>query len=186
MTVLDLDGTVVDGTYAPSTDAPTHVQLYRAFKDQGIRGVVHTHSQFATMWAQSGMDLPCYGTTHGDYFYGDIPVTRPMTIAEIQGEYEKNTGTVIVEALRHTDCRHMAAVLVRSHAPFVWGDSPAEAVLHSQVLEYIAKMAYCDITLSCALQGKPLPKIQQELADKHYNRKFGPGAYYGQAKTKTE
>jgi L-ribulose-5-phosphate 4-epimerase len=133
------------------------------------------------MWAQSGMNLPCFGTTHGDYFYGDIPVTRLLTPEEIKGEYEKNTGVVIIEALKHTNCRYMSAALVHSHGPFVWGDSPAEAVMHSQVLEYIAKMAYCNITLSYAAQGKTLPKIQQELADKHYNRKFGPGAYYGQA-----
>jgi L-ribulose-5-phosphate 4-epimerase len=183
MTVLDLEGNIVEGDYSPSTDAPTHIVLYRAFKDQGIRGIVHTHSQFATMWAQTGLDLPCFGTTHGDYFYGDIPVTRPMTPGEIQGEYEKNTGDVIVETIktRNTTCRYMSAVLVRSHGPFVWGGSPSEAVLHSHVLEYIAKMAFCDITLYSAIQGKPLPKIQQELADKHYNRKFGPDAYYGQA-----
>jgi len=181
MIVLDLDGKTVEGSFAPSTDTPTHLLLYRAFKDQGIRGVVHTHSQFATMWAQSGMNLPCLGTTHGDYFYGDIPVTRLLTPEEIKGEYEKNTGVVIIEALKYTNCRYMSAALVHSHGPFVWGDSPAEAVMHSQVLEYIAKMAYCNITLSYAAQGKTLPKIQQELADKHYNRKFGPGAYYGQA-----
>jgi L-ribulose-5-phosphate 4-epimerase len=183
MTVLDLDGRIVEGEYAPSTDTPTHMVLYRAFKDQGIRGIVHTHSQFATMWAQTGIDLPCFGTTHGDYFYGDIPVTRPMTPGEIQGEYEKNTGDVIVETIngKNTTPRHMSAALVRSHGPFVWGDSPAEAVLHSHVLEYIAKMAYCSMTLHSAIRGEPLPKIQRELADKHYNRKFGPGAYYGQS-----
>jgi L-ribulose-5-phosphate 4-epimerase len=182
MTVLDLEGKIVEGDYAPSTDTPTHIVLYRAFKEQGIRGIVHTHSQFATMWAQTGLDLPCFGTTHGDYFYGDIPATRSMTPGEIQGEYEKNTGEVIVETLKtkNTTCRYMSAVLVRSHGPFVWGDSPAEAVLHSHVLEYIAQMAYCGITLYNTIQGKPLPAIQRELADKHYNRKFGPGAYYGQ------
>jgi L-ribulose-5-phosphate 4-epimerase len=181
MTVLDLDGKIVEGDFAPSTDTPTHLILYRAFRDQGIRGIVHTHSQFATMWAQSGTALPAFGTTHGDYFYGDIPVTRLLTPAEIQGEYEKNTGKVIIETLEHTNCRHMSAVLVHSHGPFVWGDSPAEAVLHSHVLEYIAEMAYCNITLRAALHGHgEHPTMQQELADKHYNRKFGPGAYYGQ------
>jgi L-ribulose-5-phosphate 4-epimerase len=182
MTILDLEGNTVEGKYRPSTDTPTHLVLYRSFKDQGIRGLVHTHSQFATMWAQSGLDIPCLGTTHGDYFYGDIPVSRLLSTTEIQGEYEKNTGEVILETLKtkKTDCRHMSAVLVRSHGPFVWGDSPAEAVEHSLVLEYIAKMAYCNVVMNYSFQEKPAPRIQQELADKHYNRKFGPGAYYGQ------
>jgi L-ribulose-5-phosphate 4-epimerase len=191
MTVLDLDGNIVEGKYKPSTDTPTHLVLYRAFKDQGIMGLVHTHSQYATMWAQSGTDVPCLGTTHGDYFYGDIPVSRLLTVQEIQGEYEKNTGDVILETLatKKTDCRHMSAVLVHSHGPFVWGGSPMEAVEHSLVLEYICKMAYCNVTLAQARlpwtrpavngEAKPLA-IQQELLDKHYNRKFGPGAYYGQ------
>jgi L-ribulose-5-phosphate 4-epimerase len=183
MTVLDMEGRIVEGKYKPSTDTPTHLVLYRAFKDQGIRGIVHTHSQFATVWAQSGVDVPCLGTTHGDYFYGDIPVSRPLLAEEIQGEYEKNTGDVILETLetKKTGCRRMSAVLVHSHGPFVWGDSPAEAVEHSLVLEYISKMAYCNVTMNCSFRDKPIPRIQQELADKHYNRKFGPGAYYGQA-----
>jgi L-ribulose-5-phosphate 4-epimerase len=185
ITVLDLEGKTVEGKCRPSTDTPTHLILIRAFKNQGIKGIVHTHSQFATMWAQSGIDVPCLGTTHGDYFYGDIPVSRLLTAAEIQGEYEKTTGEVILETLRakKTDCRHMSAVLVHSHGPFVWGDSPSEAVDHSLVLEYIAKMAYCNSVLSYSCQGKSITRIQQELADKHYNRKFGPGAYYGQKNT---
>jgi L-ribulose-5-phosphate 4-epimerase len=183
MTVLDLEGKIVEGTYKPSSDTPTHLILYKAYKDSGVRGVVHTHSPFATMWAQSGTDLPALGTTHADYFYGDVPVSRLLTPAEISEAYEKNTGEVILETIkdRKTDCTRMSAVLAHSHGPFVWGKSPQEAVEHSQVLEYIAKMAYCNITLSAALgKSNPVMKIQQELADKHYNRKYGPGAYYGQ------
>jgi L-ribulose-5-phosphate 4-epimerase len=176
ITVLNLDSKIEEGDFSPSTDTPTHIALYRAFKDRGLRGVVHTHSLYATIWAQSGRSIPCLGTTHGDYFYGSIPITRPLTPGEISEEYEKNTGDVIVETMDGRDCRRMSAVLVRSHGPFTWGDSPEEAVLHAQVLEYVAKMAYCEMTLG----GGACPEIQKELADKHYNRKFGPGAYYGQ------
>ena len=152
MTVVDLDGKVVEGEYTPS--------------------------QYATMWAQFGKDIPAYGTTHCDYFYGDIPCTRLMTPEEIAGEYEKNTGDVILERFAELDCRKMNAVLVHSHGPFVWGTSPKAAVLNSQVLEYISKMAYCNYTIS---DGK-LSRIQEELKNKHYNRKFGEDAYYGQGK----
>lgn len=175
MVVVDMDGNVIDSDRRPSTDTPTHIVLYKAFAKDGIRGIVHTHSQFATMWAQSGRDIPCYGTTHGDYYYGPIPCTREMTKNEICSEYEKNTGTVILEALKDTDCVHMSAALVRHHGPFVWGNSPMQAVLHSQVLEYIAKMAFCNELLMPGII--PIPQV---LEDKHYNRKFGPGAYYGQ------
>lgn len=122
MIVVDLDGNVIEGEYAPSTDTPTHLVIYKAFKDKGIKGVVHTHSQYATMWAQSGNGLPCLGTTHSDYFYGEIPVTRLMTSQEINCNYEENTGKVILETMEGLDCRRMSAVLVRSHGPFVWGD----------------------------------------------------------------
>ena len=176
MVVVDLDGKVVEGDYVPSTDTPTHIELYKVFGDEGIRGIVHTHSQFATMWAQFGRDIPDYGTTHSDYFYGNIPCTRKMTPEEIAGEYEKNTGSVILERFREISCRQMNAVLVHSHGPFVWGEDPKAAVLHSQVLEYISKMAYCNYVMS---EGK-LPFIQEELKNKHYNRKFGEDAYYGQ------
>lgn len=122
-----------------------------------------------------GHEIPCYGTTHGDYFYGKIPCTREMTENEICTEYEKNTGKVILESLNGTDCIHMSAALVRHHGPFVWGNSPMQAVLHSQVLEYIAKMAFCNELLTPGIS--PIPQV---LEDKHYNRKFGPNAYYGQ------
>lgn len=175
MLVVDMDGNVIDSDKRPSTDTPTHITLYKEFAAYGIRGVVHTHSQFATMWAQSGRDIPCYGTTHGDYFYGSIPCTREMTESEIGEKYEKNTGKVILEALAGTDCIHMSAALVRHHGPFAWGNSPMQAVLHGQVLEYIAKMAFCNELLTPGIC--PIPQV---LEDKHYDRKFGPGAYYGQ------
>lgn len=178
MTVLDLDGNIVEGKCRPSTDTITHLMIYRAFGDEGVCGVVHTHSQFATIWAQSGMSLPCYGTTHADYFYGDVPTTRLMTDEEINGEYEKNTGNVILESMSGRNCHSTSAVLVHSHGPFVWGKSPSEAVLHAQVLEYSAKMAWCNFVMSSG----SCPPIQKVLGDKHYNRKFGPNSYYGQAK----
>ena len=178
MVVVDLNGNIVEGDCAPSTDTDTHIELYKSFKDKGIRGIVHTHSQYATMWAQMGRNIPCYGTTHCDYFYGDIQCTRLMTPEEIAEDYEKNTGKVILESFKNLDCNAMQAVLVHSHAPFVWGKTPEYAVLHSQVLEYVAKMAYCNYTATNGECGR----VQQEIMDKHYNRKFGPNAYYGQGK----
>nr|WP_321307145.1 L-ribulose-5-phosphate 4-epimerase AraD [uncultured Sphaerochaeta sp.] len=175
MVVVDLDGNVLDSKKRPSTDTPTHLYLYKHFAKNGILGIVHTHSQYATMWAQSGKPIPCYGTTHGDYFYGEVPCTRMMTKEEVTSKYEENTGKVIIEAMESTDCIHTSATLVRSHAPFVWGKTPQEAVLHSEVLEYIAKMAFCNVLLTPNISS-----IDQQLADKHYLRKFGPGAYYGQ------
>ncbi|WP_320123004.1 L-ribulose-5-phosphate 4-epimerase AraD [uncultured Sphaerochaeta sp.] len=175
MVIVDMEGKVLEGNARPSTDTPTHILLYKAFAKNGIHGIVHTHSQYATMWAQLGRSIPCYGTTHGDYYYGPIPCTRELTTEEIQTEYEVNTGKVIIEALEATDCLHMSASLVKHHGPFVWGKDAEEAVLHSQVLEYIAKMAYCNETLDPRLQ--PIPGV---LEDKHYSRKFGPNAYYGQ------
>lgn len=176
MVAVDLSGNVVEGGYAPSTDTPTHIALYKQFAKYGIKGMVHTHSKYATMWAQLGMDIPCYGTTHSDYFYGDIPCTRLMKEEEISTEYERNTAEVILERFEDDRCKSMNAVLVHSHGPFVWGRTAKAAVLHSQVLEYIAEMAYCNYTLT---QGKN-ERIQEILRDKHYNRKFGPDAYYGQ------
>lgn len=176
MVVVDMEGRVVEGTCAPSTDTATHIELYRKFKDAGIRGLVHTHSPNATMWAQLGRDIPIYGTTHADYFYGDIPCTRRMTEEEINSDYEVNTGKVILERFKKLDCNRMQAVLVHSHGPFVWGDTPKAAVLHSQILDYIAGMAYMNYTLTNGMNDE----IPQVLLDKHYNRKFGENAYYGQ------
>lgn len=180
MVVVDLEGNVVEGEYRPSTDTPTHVELYKDFLKKGydLRGVVHTHSQFATTWAQFGKDMPCYGTTHIDYFYGNIPCTRLMTPEEIQEAYEVNTGKVIIERFKDIKYNEMQAVLVHSHAPFTWGRTPADAVTHSQVLEYISKMACFDYMMSSG----ELPLLQKALMDKHYNRKFGKNAYYGQIK----
>ena len=176
MVTVDLEGNIIGCEYKPSTDTDTHIELYKYFKDKGLYGIVHTHSQDATVWAQLGKDIPCYGTTHCDYFYGDIPCTRQMTDEEIRSGYEKSTGKVIIERFKDLDPMSMQAVLVRSHAPFVWGKTPKEAVLHSHVLDYVAKMASYDFLLS---EGQ-CEKVQQGIMDKHYNRKFGPDAYYGQ------
>lgn len=176
MVTVDLEGNVIDSPYRPSTDTATHIELYKFFKDKGLHGIVHTHSQNATVWAQWGKDIPCYGTTHCDYFYGDIPCTRKMTHDEIFPDYEVNTGKVIIERFKDLDPVSMQAVLVRSHAPFVWGKTPKMAVLHSQVLDYIAKMAAFDYLLS----GGQCERAQDDLRQKHYDRKFGKDAYYGQ------
>lgn len=178
MVPVDMSGNVVDSKYVPSTDTATHLELYKKFQEQGIKGIVHTHSQYATMWAQMGENIPCYGTTHCDYFYGEIPCTRLMTTEEIEEDYEKNTGKVILEEFEKRNCVEMQAVLVHSHAPFTWGKTPHDAVLHAQVLEYISKMAIFDYI---ATQGK-CPLIKDNIKMKHYNRKFGPNAYYGQPK----
>lgn len=178
MVAVDMDGNVLDSKYRPSTDTMTHIVLYKFFKERGadLRGIVHTHSPEATAWAQLGRDIPCFGTTHCDYFYGNIPCTRYMTTEEIQSGYELNTGRVIVERFQNLNPVEMQAVLVRKHAPFVWGKTPLEAVLHSQILEYVAKMATYDELLS---KGT-CENVPQDIANKHYNRKFGPNAYYGQ------
>ena len=173
MVTVDLDGNVIDSPYSPSTDTWTHIEIYRAWKDKGIRGIVHTHSLNATMWAQLGQDIPVYGTTHCDYF---IPCTRLMTGEEIGTDYERNTGKVILERMEALDPVRMNAVLVRSHGPFVWGTSPSAAVLNSQVLDYVANMAYMNYTMT----GGQCGRVQKELLETHQNRKFGPGAYYGQ------
>lgn len=176
MVVVDLEGHAVEDGYAPSTDTWTHIELYRAWKDKGIRGIVHTHSLNATMWAQLGRDIPIYGTTHCDYFNGDIPCTRLMAEDEIRNEYEKNTGSVILERMEGLDPVRMNAVLVHSHGPFVWGTSPCAAVLNSQVLDYVAQMAYMNDMMT---DGR-CERVQKALLETHQNRKFGPGAYYGQ------
>lgn len=175
MVVVDLDGNVVEGHYKPSSDTPTHIELYKAFPNIG--GVVHTHSRWATSFAQAGMGIPAYGTTQGDYFYGEIPCTRKMTPAEIAGAYEKETGTVIIETFRtrKIDPDSVPAVLVNSHGPFTWGADAMNAVHNAVVLEEVAFMALQARTLNPSLQP-----MQQELLDKHYLRKHGKNAYYGQ------
>ncbi|WP_082232996.1 L-ribulose-5-phosphate 4-epimerase [Halobacillus massiliensis] len=173
MVVVDFDGNVVEGRLKPSSDTPTHLVLYKHFKDIG--GVVHTHSTWATSWAQSGKEVPALGTTHADYFYGPIPCTRPMTQKEIHQDYEKETGNVIVETFRDRDPKQMPGVLVHKHAPFTWGASPAEAVHNAVVLEEVAKMALLSHQLDQQVEN-----MAQALLDKHYLRKHGSGAYYGQ------
>ena len=173
MVVVDLDGNVVEGKWRPSSDTPTHVELYKAFPNIG--GIVHTHSRWATSFAQAHRDVPALGTTHGDYFYGDIPCTRLMTNEEIGGEYEKETGTVIIETFKDKDPDAIPAVLVASHGPFTWGKTPYEAVHNAVVLEEVAFMDLQAMTLNPGIS-----RMQQELLDKHYLRKHGKNAYYGQ------
>lgn len=174
MVVVDLNGKRVEGALSPSSDTPTHLELYKAFPNLG--GIVHTHSRWATIFAQSGLGVPALGTTHADYFYGEIPCTRRMTEAEIQGEYEKETGTVIIERFRGLNPDDIPAVLVHSHGPFAWGTDPMNAVHNAVVLEEVAMMAWHNLSLS----GNTMEPMQQVLLDKHYLRKHGANAYYGQ------
>lgn len=175
MVVTDLDGNVVEGDLNPSSDLATHVELYKAFPNVG--GVVHTHSTEAVGWAQAGRDIPFYGTTHADYFYGPIPAARSLTADEIDRAYEMETGTVIIETFRERDLDPMAVpgIVVRNHGPFTWGKSPEEAVYHSVVLEEVAKMARFTEAINPQVEEAP-----RFLMDKHYLRKHGPNAYYGQ------
>lgn len=166
-------GEVVEGALKPSSDTPTHLELYQAFPNIG--GIVHTHSRWATSFAQAGRGIMPLGTTHADYFYGEIPCARPMTPAEIGGEYEKETGTVIIETFRDKDPDTIPAALVYSHGPFAWGKSPDDAVHNAVVLEEIAFMNFHALTLTPGLAP-----MQRELLDKHYLRKHGKYAYYGQ------
>jgi len=189
MVVVDLDGNVVEGSLRPSSDTPTHLVLYRAFPEIG--GVVHTHSTFATAWAQAGRDIPSLGTTHADYFHDDIPCTRDMKRIEVFGEYEKETGKVIVERFKKIKPMDTPAVLVRNHGPFAWGTDADNAVHNAVVLEEVAKMAFIAMTLNQDFLGahtNPLlepsaaPSMNHHLIEKHYSRKHGPNAYYGQKK----
>lgn len=173
MVVVDLEGNVVEGDLRPSSDTPTHVELYKAFP--GVGGVVHTHSSWATSWAQAGRSIPCYGTTHADYFYGEIPCARVLTPEEVESAYEKNTGKVIIEAFEGKDPLAVPGVLCTSHGPFTWGKNAAEAVHNAVVLEEVAKMA----TRTEMLNPNITPAVQY-VQDKHYFRKHGANAYYGQ------
>lgn len=174
LAVFDLDGNRIEGATKPSTDLATHLDLYRSFP--AIRGIIHTHSAFATTWAQLGRDIPCYGTTHADYFPGPVPCTRELDSAEVGGSYEDATGMAIVERFRDLDPEKMRAVLVRFHGPFVWGSSPLDALHNAIVLEYVSKLAFNSFLLA----GGAAPTIGNELMAKHYERKFGEDAYYGQ------
>ncbi len=173
MVVVDLDGRVVEGTLRPSSDTATHLILYKAFPKTG--GIVHTHSSWATAWAQAGKAIPALGTTHADYFYGPVPCTRKLTEQEIATAYEEETGKVIVETFAGLDPVAVPGVLVTNHAPFAWGKDPHEAVHNAKVLEEVAQMAYHTLHIN------PSASIDQYLLDKHYFRKHGKDAYYGQS-----
>ena len=173
MAVTDLDGRKMGSVWEPSSDTPTHAVLYERFLEIG--GIVHTHSEWATAWAQSGLSLPCYGTTHADYFYGEIPTARSLTREEVEGAYERNTGVVIEEAFQGRDPLATPGVLCRNHGPFTWGRSAHEAVHNAVVLEECAKMALLARLINPGLEPAP-----GYLMDKHYSRKHGSGAYYGQ------
>lgn len=172
MVVVDLDGRVVEGKLKPSSDLPTHLELYKAFPEVG--GITHTHSRWATIFSQAGQPIPALGTTHADTFYGDIPVTRQMTVEEITGEYEKETGRVIIEAFTGIHPNDIPAVLVHSHGPFAWGKDALKSVENAIVLEETAMMAWNTLLMNRKA------KLQQALLDKHYLRKHGSNAYYGQ------
>ncbi len=178
MVVVDMEGKVVEGHYKPSSDTATHLEMYKAFPHVG--GIVHTHSTWATIFAQAGAEIPALGTTHADYFYGSIPCTRAMTEEEITEAYEKNTGLVIAETFRDKDPDQIPAVLVREHGPFVWGQDPDEAVYHAVVLEQLAHMAYYTAAIRSQKGEAPYESMQQALLDKHFLRKHGANAYYGQ------
>lgn len=178
MVVVDLDGKVVEGAMRPSSDTPTHLALYRQYEQIG--GIVHTHSTHATAWAQAGLPIPAYGTTHADYFYGEIPCSRPLSKAEVRDAYELNTGAVIIETLAGRNPQEMPGMLVSEHAPFAWGKSPDDAVHNAVVLEEVARMALYTVMLNPAR-----PPIAAHLLDKHYLRKHGANAYYGQTSKQT-
>jgi len=173
MVVVDFDGKVVEGHYKPSSDTATHIVMYKTYPQIG--GVVHTHSTNAVVFAQAGMAIPALGTTHADYFYGDIPCTRDLTAKEIEEAYELNTGKVIVETIGDKDPMAIPAIVVKNHGPFAWGKTPAGSVYNAVVLDKVAEMAYKTLTLN-----PRTPREPQYILDKHYFRKHGPNAYYGQ------
>jgi L-ribulose-5-phosphate 4-epimerase len=173
MVVVDFEGNIIEGKLKASSDTPTHLVLYQHFTNIG--GIVHTHSEWATSWAQAGLGIPCYGTTHADYFYGEIPCTRRMKPGEIKTDYEKETGNVIVERFRKINPDDVPGVLVNNHGPFAWGTDPENAVHNAVVMEEVAKMAF-----RTRILGQELP-VRQVLLDKHYLRKHGNNAYYGQS-----
>jgi L-ribulose-5-phosphate 4-epimerase len=171
--VIDLKGNIVEGNLRPSSDTPTHLELYKAFKN--INGIVHTHSTYATSWAQARREVPCYGTTHADYFYGNIPCTRNLTSIEIESEYEKNTGLIIVEKFKKLNPLEVPGVLVPNHGPFSFGKNANEAVHNAVVLEEVSKMAYLSENIE-----KNIKEAPTNIKNKHYFRKHGANAYYGQ------
>ena len=173
MVIIDLEGNKIEGRYKPSSDTPTHLELYKAFPEIG--GVVHTHSPWATSWAQAGRSIPCYGTTHADYFYGSIPCARSLTQDEIENDYEKNTGLVIIETFKGLNASFVPGVLCINHGPFTWGKDAMEAVHNAVVLEEVAKMAFQ--TEQINVHVKPAPEA---IKEKHFMRKHGKNAYYGQ------
>jgi L-ribulose-5-phosphate 4-epimerase len=174
MVVVNFKGEIIEGSLRPSSDTPTHCRLFQAF--EGIRSVVHTHSRNAVAFAQAGRGIPCFGTTHADYFYGEVPVTRPMTVEEIQSSYELETANVIIERFEHIDPTQVCAVLVHSHGPFVWGPSGKKAVENAFALEIVAEMALKALQLN--LHAQP---VSSALLNKHFLRKHGTSAYYGQS-----
>nr|WP_302599454.1 L-ribulose-5-phosphate 4-epimerase [uncultured Cellulosilyticum sp.] len=173
MVVMDLEGNKIEGEYKPSSDTATHLELYKAFPEIG--GIVHTHSPWATSWAQAGRSVPCYGTTHADYFYGSIPCTRNLTKDEIETDYEKNTGLVIIETFKDLNPVYVPAVLCMNHGPFTWGKDAKEAVYHAVVLEEVSKMAAQTEMMNSHVRPAP-----DTIKEKHFMRKHGKNAYYGQ------
>ncbi|MER0048816.1 L-ribulose-5-phosphate 4-epimerase [Pectobacterium odoriferum] len=173
MVVVDMQGNVVEGRYRPSSDTATHLALYQRYPQIG--GIVHTHSTHATAWAQAGLSIPALGTTHADYFAGDIPCTRPLTVQEVEHAYENNTGVVIAETIAENNPLHTPGILVYQHGPFCWGKNAEEAVHNAVVMEEVAKMAWIAYSINPCLR-----LIDHHLMDKHFSRKHGPNAYYGQ------
>lgn len=175
MVLIDLEGKKIEGKYKPSSDTPTHIELYKAFPEIGA--IVHTHSSYATSWAQARKDIPAFGTTHADYFYGDIPCARALTKEEIKNDYEKNTGLVIIETLKERNINPMdiPGIIIASHGPFAWGKDSRQAVYNAVVLEELSKMAYRTIQINPNIKS-----VEKYLLDKHYFRKHGKNAYYGQ------